>query len=202
MDKRTCRKVLKRQSRRCPPKTTSSLAYNPAKDKGKFTAGLRRQLQTRTFPAPKPPSPKTCINVGAININGLSLESSWALEQIITNYDLKVIIYSFVSLVNTTLWVLGVSETHFREDQNQESIDLDGFLSWRVERSGLDKRGGGLCLYYHQSLTAHCWVPTVPPHLASSAKERQWLLLPGPERLPFLHVYIACQTNQNDGYIE
>ena len=95
-----------------------------------------------------------------------------------------------------------MSETHFREDQNQESIDLDGFLSWRVERSGLDKRGGGLCLYYHQSLTAHCWVPTVPPHLASSAKERQWLLLPGPERLAFLHVYIACQTNQNDGYIE
>ena len=40
-----------------------------------------------------------------------------------------------------------MSETHFREDQNQESIDLDGFLSWRVERSGLDKRGGGLCLY-------------------------------------------------------
>ena len=99
MDKRTCRKVLKRQSRRRPPKTTSRLTYNPAKDKGKFTAGLRRQLQTRTFPAPKTPSPKTSINVGAININGLSLESSWALEQIITNYDLKVIIYSFVSLV-------------------------------------------------------------------------------------------------------
>ena len=96
MDKRTCRKVLKRQSRRRPSKTVSRLGYNPAKDKGKFTAGLRRQLQTRNIPDPKPPTPKTFFNVGAININGLSLESSWALEQIITNYDLQVIIYSSV----------------------------------------------------------------------------------------------------------
>ena len=103
MDKRTCRKVLKRQSRGRPPKTVSRLGYNPVKDKGKFTAGLRRQLQTRSIPDPKPSTPKTFFNVGAININGLSLESSWALEQIITNYDLKVIIYSSVFILNTTL---------------------------------------------------------------------------------------------------
>ena len=95
-----------------------------------------------------------------------------------------------------------MSETHFREDQNQDPIEIDNLLSWRVERSGIEKRGGGLCLYYHESLEAHCWVPQVPPHLVSSAKERQWLLLTGSEKVAFLHVYIACQTNQNDGYIE
>ena len=64
------------------------------------------------------------------------------------------------------------------------------------------KAGGGLCLYYHDSLRAHCWSPSVPTDMQLVEKERQWLLFDGVEKLALLHVYIACQTSQNDGFIE
>ena len=41
-------------------------------------------------------------------------------------------------------------------------VDIDQFKVWRVARSGAVKAGGGLCLYYHDSLSAHCWSPSVP----------------------------------------
>ena len=92
MDKRTTRKILNRKGKKkSTRKIVSRLGYNPVKDKGKFTAGLRRVLQARNQPEIDIPSSPQVLNIGAININGLSLESSWALEQIITQYDLKVL---------------------------------------------------------------------------------------------------------------
>ena len=105
-------------------------------------------------------------------------------------------------LIIFTSQVLCVSETHGRADQNHEVVDIDHFRAWRVERSGLAKAGGGLCLYYHDSLTAHCWTPMIPPDKQGAETERQWLLFDGVEKLALLHVYIACQTHQNDSFIE
>ena len=98
--------------------------------------------------------------------------------------------------------MLCISETHGRADQNHEVVEIEKFRAWRVERSGTAKAGGGLCLYYHDSLTAHCWTPEIPPDKQAAGTERQWLLFDGVEKLALLHVYIACQTNQNDGFIE
>ena len=116
------------------------------------------------------------------------------------NFISKANIYNH-TLINYQ--VLGVSETFGRADQNQDPIELDHFRSWRTERSGPDKGGGGLCLYYHESLVAHCWVPSVPSEFTYVQNERQWLLFDGTaNKFAFLHVYIACQTNQNNNYLQ
>ena len=89
-----------------------------------------------------------------------------------------------------------------RADQPQDNFELEDFKSWRTERSGSDKGGGGLCLYYHESLAPHCWTPEVLSQFSHIKNERQWLLFDGDQKFAFLHVYIACQTNRNDSYIQ
>ena len=71
---------------------------------------------------------------------------------------------------------------------------------WCSERSGGDKGGGGLALYYKDSLTAHQWTPPVPAAQLFIEKERQWLLLGN--KIAFLHIYIACQNNRDDSCIQ
>ena len=71
---------------------------------------------------------------------------------------------------------------------------------WCSERSGGDKGGGGLALYYKDALTAHQWTPPVPAAQLFIEKERQWLLLGN--KIAFLHIYIACQNNRDDSYIQ
>ena len=90
MDKRKTRKFIEREKRRSTRKTVARLGYNPKKDKGQFTAKLRRELQAKTLPVRKSPPVSTTLKVGAINVNGLSLDSGWAMEQIIHQYGLKV----------------------------------------------------------------------------------------------------------------
>ena len=58
-------------------------------------------------------------------------------------------------------------------------------------------------MLYRKSLTAHQWTPPVPANLAYISNERQWLLVEGSKkRCAFLHVYIACQSNSDDSYIQ
>ena len=90
MDKRKTRKFLVRERRRSTKKTIARLGYDPERDKGKFVGGLRRRLQARTIPSRLEPPVSSTLKVGAININGLSLDSGWAMEQIILKYELKV----------------------------------------------------------------------------------------------------------------
>ena len=82
--------ILKRKARSRANHFTSRLSYSPNKDKKKFTQKLRTQLQSRSLPPPIPPAPIATMEIGAMNINGLTLESSWALEQIVSKYKLKV----------------------------------------------------------------------------------------------------------------
>ena len=69
---------------------------------------------------------------------------------------------------------------------------------WSSERSGGDKGGGGLALYYKESLSAHQWFPPVPPDHQFVEKERQWLLLG--DKIAFLHIYVACQNHRDESY--
>ena len=67
------------------------LTYVPQKHKQKFKNNLRQKLATRSpSKPPKVTPPKTTIKVGSINLNGLDLEASWAVEQILTKHDLDV----------------------------------------------------------------------------------------------------------------
>ena len=68
------------------------LTYCPAKHKQKFTNHLRKKLQTRSHAVPDPdPAPVSTLKFGSININGLDLEASWAVNQLILNrgYDVR-----------------------------------------------------------------------------------------------------------------
>ena len=77
MDKRKKRKFLERA------KTISRLVYHPGRDKGKFVAGLRRKLQSRVVTPQSQPPVASTLKIGTININGLTLDSGWAAEQLI-----------------------------------------------------------------------------------------------------------------------
>ena len=96
-----------------------------------------------------------------------------------------------------------MSETFGRADQQQDQVELDGFSSWRTERSGSDKGGGGLCLYYDHTLAPHPWTPEVDPSLTYISNERQWLLFSGVGvKFAMLHIYIACQSTRNNDYLQ
>ena len=88
-----------------------------------------------------------------------------------------------------------MSETHCRSDQAPVLDPIPGYRMWNTERGGGDKGGGGLTMVYRDTLTAHQWMPPVPPHQHYVMNERQWLLLGN--KFAFLHVYIACQNIKN-----
>ena len=98
---------------------------------------------------------------------------------------------------------MAISETFGRSDQHCDPVQIPGFSTWKTERGGTDKGGGGLCIFYKDALRPHCWSPKVPANLDYVKNERQWLLLTnGQERVAFLHIYVACQSHKNDGYLQ
>ena len=98
--------------------------------------------------------------------------------------------------------MFAISETLCRADQPSSPMAMDGYTTCRVERSGTEKGGGGLCLLYKSSLTASEWLPSVPSNLQYIQNERQWLLISGKtEKIAFLHIYLACQSFKSDGFI-
>ena len=99
--------------------------------------------------------------------------------------------------------VLALSETFHRSDQPTQFDPIEGYKSWKTERGGNDKGGGGLNMLYKESLTTHEWNPIVPPNLSYIQNERQWLLLDSKEKkCAFLHVYIACDSSNNDSCMQ
>ena len=98
---------------------------------------------------------------------------------------------------------MALSETFGRSDQPWTLPNITGYGSWRTERGGGDKGGGGLCILYRETLTPHHWTPQVQPNLKHIENERQWLLIDnGKEKIALLHCYIACQNNKNDEYLQ
>ena len=79
---------------------------------------------------------------------------------------------------------------------------IANYTAWNTNRRGSDKGGGGLTLLYRNSLTAHQYSPNVPSHLQYIMNERQWLLVSNnKEKVAFLHVYIACQSNKSEAFL-
>ena len=77
-------------SKKRTSKIIDRITYSPEKHKQKYTKRLRRKLETRVNQDAKTnPAPSTSIKFGSININGLDLEASWAVDQLLTTrgYD-------------------------------------------------------------------------------------------------------------------
>ena len=64
-------------------KIVDKITYNPIKHKQLETRNLRAKLQQKKCDQsiPAPPSPK--LKFGSFNVNGLDIEASWAVEQLL-----------------------------------------------------------------------------------------------------------------------
>ena len=73
-------------------KIQDRLTYCPQKHKQKLLKGLRKKLI-----------------VGSININGLDLEATWAVEQILANHELDVSLHNHNTHIHLILYSLDFS---------------------------------------------------------------------------------------------
>ena len=66
------------------------LTYNPAKHKQKMTKELRQKLQQKALPSPKPSKISPKMKFGSFNVNGPSVDASWAIQQLLKDRDFDV----------------------------------------------------------------------------------------------------------------
>ena len=64
-------------------KILDRLTFTPKKHKQKTRRKLRQQPQEKKPPTPKPSSPTITLKFGSFNINGMDLETSWAVEELL-----------------------------------------------------------------------------------------------------------------------
>ena len=76
------------------------------------------------------------LKIAHINVNGLKGKLS----------EIRML------LLDTCLDILAVSETKLANDITDSEIAIEGYLSIRKDR---DRNGGGVLLYYKDSLTAY-----------------------------------------------
>ena len=81
-------------SRRKKPRTNKildRLTFSPKKHKQKHRRKLREKLQQKPAPVtPTSPDPPSKLKLGSMNVNGLDIEASWAIEQLLTTRDFDV----------------------------------------------------------------------------------------------------------------
>ena len=186
-------------------KVISRLAYNPRKHKQKRVKDMRQALQMKMQREPPQAStPSIKVKFGSINVNGLSFDTCWAVEQLLVTRGFDVRNISTIENILIKIsQVLALSETFQRADRPSTLNDIPGFKIWRVERRGDAKGGGGLAMIYRDCLASHQWTPPVPSNLDYVASERQWLLLDGNnEKCAFLHIYVACQNSRSDSFLQ
>ena len=79
------------------------------------------------------------LKVSSLNINGLSLRSANAVENIVQERDIDVFC---------------LSEAHFRHDTPRPRFELGGYKAWHSDRSGRDKVAhSGILNIYSLSLS-------------------------------------------------
>ena len=84
--------ISKRHHRARTNKLLDRLTYSPNKHMAKKTKDLRKKLQAKTLPVSLPITPLKSLKFGSFNVNGLDIESSWAVEQLLNRrgYDVSV----------------------------------------------------------------------------------------------------------------
>ena len=71
-------------------KLVDKLTYNPRKHKQKAKRKLREKLQAQALPTTSSTAPTTSLKFGSFNVNGLVIEASWAVEQMLTKRGFDV----------------------------------------------------------------------------------------------------------------
>ena len=71
-------------------KLMDRLTFSPNKHKQKVTRKMRQDLQKKKISAARPALPKTTIKFGSFNVNGLDLETSWAVEELLKEHGFDV----------------------------------------------------------------------------------------------------------------
>ena len=90
-------------------KVVDRITYNPRKHKQKVTRSLRQRLQASRFPAPGTPHQTTTLKFGSFNLNGLDLETSWAVEELVKKHEFDVssnkYFHLIISLTSNRFWL-------------------------------------------------------------------------------------------------
>ena len=87
------RNSAKKRTRIKKPSTNKILdriTFNPQLHKHKVKKKLRQDLQKKEITPQLPQDPPSTITFGSLNINGLDLEASWAVEQLLVTKGLDV----------------------------------------------------------------------------------------------------------------
>ena len=72
-------------------KIIGRLTYSPEKHKQKFMKSKRHKLASRPSAKVSVPSlPKTTLNFGSLNVNGLDQEAHWAVTELLEEHKLDV----------------------------------------------------------------------------------------------------------------
>ena len=71
-------------------KVIDRLTYCPQKHKQKCVRTQRKQLQAKHIVSPPTPNPTSNLKFGSFNVNGLDIEASWAVEQLLTTRGFDV----------------------------------------------------------------------------------------------------------------
>ena len=81
-------------------KLVDRLTYIPSKHKQKITRELRSKLQEKSCPPPKVRQCSTTLKFGSHNINGLDLEASWAVNELLKtrDFDVRILIWKLFGL--------------------------------------------------------------------------------------------------------
>ena len=88
VSRRSKQRYLKRQN--AGKRVVDRLTYNPGKHKQKRTKELRQKLQQKSMPPPKPDKISPKMKFGSFNVNGLSVDASWAIQQLLRDRDFDV----------------------------------------------------------------------------------------------------------------
>ena len=88
------RRGKKRTKKPQSNKLVDRLTFNPKKHKQKEKRNLRQQLQQKVIPTEKKKTTSTSLKFGSFNINGLDLETSWAVGELLEtrSFDVRKIL--------------------------------------------------------------------------------------------------------------
>ena len=84
---------MRRPERRVRLRTTKlmdRLSYSPNKHRDKKRKKMRAALQAKNPSTDKTPSSKTSLKFVSFNVNGLDLDSGWAVQQLLVDRDFDV----------------------------------------------------------------------------------------------------------------
>ena len=86
--KRECSKSV---TKKTTNKLVDRLTYNPNKHKQKHRKKLKLQLQAKKSTPAQSQNPPDTLTFASFNINGLSIETAWSTEQLLTTrgYDVS-----------------------------------------------------------------------------------------------------------------